>query len=174
MLVLAYPGCKKALVMDGNMNNRRDVCTAHDAGCTEYRGLPGAIKTGCMNTPEHPSWTWSSTPKVTITAIGTKMEVCGELAKQDVSTKFILRCDNVGPLDRSTQLDLYNGSSWFRHFKNREQSTIITQKSAFNVGGFIQPSFVCNMLSQYDTDGFNDRQFLKEVESNGRHHGQGF
>jgi len=47
-----YPGCKKVLVVDGNMKNRRDVCMARDAGYIEYDGLPGAIKTGCMNTPQ--------------------------------------------------------------------------------------------------------------------------
>ena len=46
-----YPGCKKVFVLDGNMKNRRDVCMARDAGYTEYEGLPGSIKTGCMNTP---------------------------------------------------------------------------------------------------------------------------
>lgn len=33
------------------MKNRRDVCMARDAGYTEYVGLPGSIKTGCMNFP---------------------------------------------------------------------------------------------------------------------------
>lgn len=43
------------LVLDGNMKNRRDVCMARDAGYIEYRGLPGCIKTGCMNSPEQES-----------------------------------------------------------------------------------------------------------------------
>ena len=43
------------LVLDGNMKNRRDVCLARDAGYVEYEGLPGRIKTGCMNTPEKSS-----------------------------------------------------------------------------------------------------------------------
>ena len=47
-----YPGCKKVLVLDGNMKNRRDVCMARDAGYTAYEGIPGSVKTGCMNTPE--------------------------------------------------------------------------------------------------------------------------
>ena len=47
-----YPGCEGVLVLDGNMKNRRDVCMARDAGYTEYEGLPGSIKTGCMNSPE--------------------------------------------------------------------------------------------------------------------------
>ena len=34
------------------MKNRRDVCMARDAGYTTYEGLPGAVKTGCMNSPE--------------------------------------------------------------------------------------------------------------------------
>lgn len=44
-----------ALVMDGNMKNRRDVCMAREAGYIEYEGLEGKIKTGCMNTPEQKS-----------------------------------------------------------------------------------------------------------------------
>ncbi len=43
------------LVLDGNMKNRRDVCMARDAGYTEYEGIPGSIKTGCMNSPEQTS-----------------------------------------------------------------------------------------------------------------------
>ncbi len=39
------------MVLDGNIKNHRDVCKARDAGYTEYEGLPGSIKTGCMNTP---------------------------------------------------------------------------------------------------------------------------
>lgn len=34
------------------MKNRRDVCMARDAGYTVYDNLPGAVKTGCMNSPE--------------------------------------------------------------------------------------------------------------------------
>ena len=30
-----YPGCKKVLVLDGNMKNRRDVCMARNAGYTD-------------------------------------------------------------------------------------------------------------------------------------------
>ena len=47
-----YPGCKKVLVLDGNMKNRRDVCMAREAGYTVYENLPGGIKTGCLNSPE--------------------------------------------------------------------------------------------------------------------------
>ena len=39
------------LVIDGNMKNRRDICAATEAGYVEYSGLPGAIKTGCQETP---------------------------------------------------------------------------------------------------------------------------
>ena len=48
----SYPGCKKVLVLDGNMKNRRDVCMAREAGYTVYENLPGVIKTGCLNSPE--------------------------------------------------------------------------------------------------------------------------
>ena len=40
------------IVIDGNMKNRRDVCMAREAGYTSYETLPGAIKTGCMNSPD--------------------------------------------------------------------------------------------------------------------------
>ena len=40
------------MVLDGNMKNRRDVCMAREAGYTVYENLPGAIKTGCLNSPE--------------------------------------------------------------------------------------------------------------------------
>jgi len=43
------------LVLNGNMKNRRDVCAAVDAGYTEYAGLPGEAKTGCMETPDQRS-----------------------------------------------------------------------------------------------------------------------
>ena len=51
----SYPGCKNVLVIDGNMKNRRDVCAATEAGFTEYMGLPGAIKTGCQQSPAYQS-----------------------------------------------------------------------------------------------------------------------
>lgn len=37
------------------MKNRRDVCAATEAGFTEYKGLPGVIKTGCQLTPAYKS-----------------------------------------------------------------------------------------------------------------------
>lgn len=37
------------------MKNHRDVCAAQDAGYVEYAGLPGEVKTGCMETPEQRS-----------------------------------------------------------------------------------------------------------------------
>ena len=70
-------------------------------------------------------------------------------------------------LDRSTLLDLYNGGSWSRNFRNREQAMVKMQKTAFNMCGFIQPSFVLSMLDSNDPDAFNDRQFFvcpEEVE----------
>ena len=45
------PGCGQVFVLDGNMKNNREVCYAVDAGYAEFRGLPGKIKTGCINTP---------------------------------------------------------------------------------------------------------------------------
>ena len=46
----AKPGCGQVFVLDGNMKNNREVCYAVDAGYAEFRGLPGKIKTGCINT----------------------------------------------------------------------------------------------------------------------------
>ena len=48
-------GCGEVLVLDGNQKNNRPVCGARDAGFMEYEGLPGSVKTGCMNTPEQKS-----------------------------------------------------------------------------------------------------------------------
>ena len=44
-------GCGYTLVLDGNMKNHRDVCSAVNAGYVEYKGLPGRVRTGCPNTP---------------------------------------------------------------------------------------------------------------------------
>ena len=46
-----FPGCRSVLVMDGNMKNRRDTCSAKDAGFIQFAGLSGSIKTGCTATP---------------------------------------------------------------------------------------------------------------------------
>lgn len=37
------------------MKNCRSVCAAEDAGFVEYAGLPGRVKTGCMESPEQRS-----------------------------------------------------------------------------------------------------------------------
>ena len=69
-------------------------------------------------------------------------------------------------LDRSTLLDLYNGGSWARNFKNKLGPSKML-KTAFNMSGFIQPAFVVSMLDKCDADGFNDRQLFdcpEEVE----------
>jgi hypothetical protein len=50
-----FPGCRSAIILDGNMKNRRQVCNAEDAGYVEFPGLPGKIKTGCIATPEYKS-----------------------------------------------------------------------------------------------------------------------
>ena len=62
-------------------------------------------------------------------------------------------------LDRSTLLDLYNGGSWARNFKNKNGPSKL-QKTAFNMAGYIQPAFVVNMLEKPDIDGFNDQQLF--------------
>ena len=39
------------MILDGNMKNNREVCLAVDAGCAEFSGLPGRVRTGCPNSP---------------------------------------------------------------------------------------------------------------------------
>lgn len=46
-----FNGCNQVLVLDGNCKNRRDVCSATEAGFIEYPNLPGKIKSGCQATP---------------------------------------------------------------------------------------------------------------------------
>jgi len=62
-------------------------------------------------------------------------------------------------LDRKTLLDLYNGGSWARNFKNQSGPSKMSQ-TAFNMSGFIQPACLISMLEKCDTDGFNDRQLF--------------
>ena len=38
-----YPGCRKVLILDGNLKNQHDVCSATEAGYIKYTNLPGAI-----------------------------------------------------------------------------------------------------------------------------------
>ena len=42
-------------MIDGNLKNNGEVRAAIDAGFVEYPGLPGRVKTGCMETPEQQS-----------------------------------------------------------------------------------------------------------------------
>lgn len=53
-------------------------------------------------------------------------------------------------LDRSTLLELYNGGSWSRNFKNKDHSTSKMKQTSFNMCGFIQPAYVVNMLQSAD------------------------
>lgn len=48
-------GCSSVLVIDGNMKNHRDVCSATEAGFITFQGLPGTVKTGCQLTPDKKS-----------------------------------------------------------------------------------------------------------------------
>ena len=43
-------------------------------------------------------------------------------------------------LNRSTLSGSYNGGSWSRNFKNKDQSTIKMKHTIFNMCGFIQPA----------------------------------
>lgn len=40
------------LVIDGNIKNHRDVCSATEVGFITFQGLPGKVKTGCQLTPD--------------------------------------------------------------------------------------------------------------------------
>lgn len=44
-------GCGSVLVLDGNMKNNQEVCSAKLAGYSEFAGLAGRVWTGCPNTP---------------------------------------------------------------------------------------------------------------------------
>ena len=60
-------------------------------------------------------------------------------------------------MDRKTLITLNGGSSWSRNYRNYTASM---KQTAFNMSGFIQPSFVEKMLLSDDADGFNDRQLF--------------
>ena len=57
-------------------------------------------------------------------------------------------------MDRKTLITLNGGSSWSRNY------TASMSQTAFNMSGFIQPTFVEKMLLSDDADGFNDRQMF--------------
>ena len=40
------------LVIDGNMKNLRNVCSATEVGFITFQGLSGKVKTGCQLTPD--------------------------------------------------------------------------------------------------------------------------
>lgn len=46
---------QEVVVIDGKIKNRCDVCVAKDAGCIQYPGLPGHIKSGCTASPQFKS-----------------------------------------------------------------------------------------------------------------------
>ena len=56
-------------------------------------------------------------------------------------------------LDRSTLLDLY---IWARNFKNQENGLSKMHRTAFNMTGFTQPSFVVDMVEGNYPETFND------------------
>ena len=48
---LLLPWMSQSVSAVGNLKNRRDVCSATEAGFIEYSSLSGAIKTGCQLSP---------------------------------------------------------------------------------------------------------------------------
>ena len=58
-------------------------------------------------------------------------------------------------MDRKTLLTLNGGGSWGRNFKSYSG---YMERTAFNITGFIQPSYVHEMLT--DADGLNDRELF--------------
>ena len=75
-----YPGCDSVLVLDGNLKNRRDVCSATGAGYVQYSSLHGAIKTGCQESPCATSkFCYYHAPRVSQSA--------GEMSSRDSATE---------------------------------------------------------------------------------------
>ena len=60
-------------------------------------------------------------------------------------------------MDGKTLITLNGGSSWSRNYRNYTASM---NQTAFNMSGFIQPSFVEKMLISEDADRFNDHQLF--------------
>ena len=60
-------------------------------------------------------------------------------------------------IDRKTLITLNGGNSWSRNYC---KYTASMSQTAFNISGFIQPTFVEKMLLSDDADGFNDRQMF--------------
>ena len=71
-------------------------------------------------------------------------------------SQLVLYKQSGSVMDRKTLITHNGGSSWSRNYKTYTASM---KQTAFNMSGFIQPSFVERMLSE-DADGFNDRQFF--------------
>ena len=65
-------------MLDGNLKNRRDVCSATEAGFIEYSSFPVAIKTGCQLSPCSTSkFCYYHAPRVShTTESGTDAEGC--------------------------------------------------------------------------------------------------
>ncbi|CAB4006023.1 Hypothetical predicted protein [Paramuricea clavata] len=45
-------GCKRVIVLDGNMKNAREVCACNNVGELFFSGMEGSIVVGCQNTPK--------------------------------------------------------------------------------------------------------------------------
>lgn len=61
------PGCGEVFVLDGNMKNNCEVCSATKAGYAEFSGLTGKVPTGCPNTPAYKSRYCSLHSPLTVT-----------------------------------------------------------------------------------------------------------
>ena len=92
------------------------------------------------------------------------------LALYDEMTMFYGLLDLFKPNgcshDRKTSLNSYNGGKWSRNFQTIQGKMNNTN---FNIGGFIQPYYIMELLHRDDYDGFNDRQLfdvLQEIEVN--------
>ena len=60
-------------------------------------------------------------------------------------------------VDRKTFLKLYNGYSWERSYRSVKG---FLPRTCLNIGGFIQPQFILNLLNDNDPDGFTDRHLI--------------
>ena len=101
-------GCGSVLVLDGNMKNCRDVCAAKDAGFLEYTGLPGQVKTGCMDTPKQSSKLCSNhQPRVA---------QCASTSTADFQTKVVEMILSKRETRSTTMYEVCTCTRMYMHF----------------------------------------------------------
>ena len=81
----------------------------------------------------------------------------GEMSTMLQYSQLDLYKQSGSVMDRKTLITLNGVSSWSPNYRNYTASM---KETAFNMSGFIQPSFAEKMLLSDDADGFNDRQLF--------------